>query len=73
MCEATHDLLRNGRPIRTRCIMTCSWPSRAADRTIRACGIRFKREKLRRSTSGVDIGLAQAGSECYENEERKIK
>jgi hypothetical protein len=48
-------LLRNGRRIRTRCIVTVSWPSRAADRTMWECGILVKREKLRRSTSGLSI------------------
>jgi hypothetical protein len=55
ICEATHDLPRKGRRIRTRCIVTVSWPSRAADRTIWACGILLKMEKLRRSNSGLDI------------------
>jgi hypothetical protein len=38
---------------------------------MRECDNRLEREKLRRKTSGVNIGVMQARSECYEELEAR--
>jgi hypothetical protein len=47
--------------MRTRCIVTDSWPSRAAERAMRAYGTRLKSEKCLRSTCAFNIADAGSG------------
>lgn len=49
----------------TRCMMTVSWPSRAADCAMREYGTLLNREKFLRSTSALDMTPARGESGCY--------
>jgi hypothetical protein len=70
--NATYDLLKKGLRMRTRWIMTDSWPSRAAERAICELGTLRKREKLLRSTCALNMAGAGAKGECYDGAEEKV-